>query len=465
MSALRSVQAVEHLPPHSLESEQALLGSVLIDRDAIIPLASLVSPCDFYSAANGEIWQAMRELYRRKVPADLTTVSAELERYGRLETVGGINYLSSLLTAVPHSIHAQYYANVVREHGMRRRLIQVGQEIIREAYKYDSDPEVVVQDARNRLAKVVPTDDDLRIRTLAEATDWLAEDIERREDADYIPDVIQTGFYDLDRALTDGGFLRKQLVVLGGRPGSGKTAMALQVALNAARYAVATQPDPEWIMIFSSEMTTESLVWRALAEASGINGGILRSPRRWTDEQRQRVQSRINDLSELPIVIDDSSAPTVQQMQERIEQFKMRHPVRMAIFDHIERSGKRNGGQENEVTRIGEIAKGLKSLAKDSDITMLALSQLNREVEKRSNRQPTLSDLRQSGEIEAEADIVLGLYRHDYYVNIGLERPDKSREGIAEVSILKQRDGQQTTVKLAFLPELTAFRSLDRSAS
>lgn len=463
MSALRAVEAVEHLPPNNLEAEQSLLGSVLIDRDAIIPLASLVSPDDFYSAVNGEIWQAMRELYRRKVPADLTTVAAELERYGRLETVGGISYLSDLLTVIPHAVHSPYYADIVRQHGMRRRLIQVGQEIVREAYDYGGDPEEIVMTARKKLAKVVPADDDLRIRTLADATDWLAEDIGRREHGDYIPDVVQTGFYDLDRALTDGGFLRKQLVVLGGRPSSGKTSLALQIALNAARYAVATQPDPEWIMIFSSEMTTESLVWRALAEAAGINGGILRSPRRWTDDQRHRVQQQIAELSRLPIVIDDSSSPTVMQMQERIEQFKMRHPVRMAIFDHIERSGKRNAGQENEVTRIGEIAKGLKSLAKDSDLTMLALSQLNREVEKRSNRQPTLSDLRQSGEIEAEADIVLGLYRHDYYVNIGLERPDKSREGIAEVSILKQRDGQQTTVKLAFLPEFTAFRSLDRS--
>lgn len=460
-----SVRALhtEAMPPHDLDAEQALLGSLLMDRDAIIPVSQLVSASDFYAPANADIYTAIKSLYRKRIPADLVTVSGELERFGRMEAIGGITYLASLLTAAPQFVHAEYYAEPIVRLATKRRLNNAVQEIVRDAFRPDSEPADVVDKARKLLAAVAPESQRRQLVNMADAVDALRQEIDLRAAGQYIPDVVPTGFYDLDRKMADGGFEPGQLIILLARPGVGKTAMMLQLALNVNRHYLHTTPDPPQTVIFTTEMSTKALCWRALAESTGIPSRELKRPGTLTEDQRRRMYQQMDLLSELPIVFADASGPTTDQMRDQVERLNAERPVGLMLFDYIERAGNKKTSNENEENRIGQVAAGLKSIAKDCDIPVVALSQANRDVEKSASHIPTLASIRQSGRVEQEADLILALYRHDYYVSIGLAKPDDAQAGIAELHILKNRDGEQGIVRLRFVPEITAFQSLDRS--
>ena len=453
----------EALLPHDLEAERALLGSLILDRDAIIPVSQIVSSGDFYSPANATIYTAIKSLFRNRVPADVVTVKAELDKFGQTDAVGGISYLTELMIDVPASVHAGFYADMIVQHASRRRLIQHATRIVQQAYDPTNDPADVVSEARRLLADVAPASTRGNATTMADAIDAVMHEWELRLTGEWITDAVPTGFYDLDRKLPDGGFERQDLVIFAARPGMGKTALMLQMALNVNRHYLHTNQHPPTTVIFTSEMSTRALCWRALAEATGIPSRDLKRPGALTEQQQRKVRSQMAELAELSIVFEDASSPTTEQMKERIEQVKAENDVRLVMFDYIERAGNRKSGNENEENRIAQVAAGLKTIAKDCDVTMVALSQLNREVERRAGHVPTLADLRQSGRIEQEADFIGALVRHDYYVSIGLEKPDVEQEGIAEIHILKMREGEQGILRLQYVPEITAFRNLDRS--
>jgi replicative DNA helicase len=452
--------SVATLPPHSVEDEQALIGSLLEDRDAIIPVSQIVSASDFYVQANADIYTAIKSLYRKRIPADLVTVSAELDRFGRTESVGGIGYLSSLLIGNHTYVHAEYYANNLARLATLRRIIQTATETVQNAWLPDADPTAVVDRARKGLAEVAPESQRKALITMGDAIDELRTEIDLRASGQFIADVVPTGFYDLDRKMADRGFERGQLIIVLARPGVGKTALMLQMALNTNRHYVHTNQSPPQTVIFTTEMSTRALCWRALAEATGIPSRDLKRPGALTEQQRLRVVSQMTELAALPIVFADASGPTTDQMKDQIERLNAEREVRLVLFDYIERAGNRKSGNENEENRVGQVAAGLKSIAKDCGVTVVALSQANREVERSASHIPTLSSIRQSGRIEQEADIILGMYRHDYYVSIGLAQPKPESEGIAELHVLKNRDGEQGIVRLRFLPELTCFQNI-----
>jgi replicative DNA helicase len=455
--------------PHNLEAEQSVLGACLLDRDAITQVSSLLEPGDFYSPAHGAVYGAVLELYRRRTPADLMTVTDALTRSGRIDDIGGVSFLAALLTSVPVTVHAGYYAEIVARHAKARRLIRAGSEIVRLAYDEAADIDATLADARRLLAGLTRDTGTGRFQTMAQAVGPFALEVEQRWNGDWADDLMPTNFYDLDNAL-GGGFERQQAVFVGGRPGMAKTSFALQVILNYARRCRVTQQTPDWSVFYSSEMTLRALLWRALSENTGIPArnlkrGLDALERPLDDLSKQRIRRQMAELEALPIVIDDTSGPTTQTMRERLERFMVDHPVRFMCFDYLEQAGnpKERGGNQEE--RIAQIAADIKSIAKTCDITALALSQLNRAVESRDDKIPTIADLRQSGRIEQEADVIILLYRQDYYAGKNMLKPeqiDPEKVGTCDLILAKQRDGMEGTFTVQFIPELTAFRNLER---
>lgn len=455
--------SIDRLPPHDLHAEQALLGSLLLDRDAIASVQGAVRAGDFYASANGLVFQAVLDLFRRHEPADLVTVTHELERRDHLNVIGGPAQLSSLLIATPIASHAPFYASLVSEAATKRRLIQAATRIVGLGYDDTISAADALSESRVLLSTVAPEARQDRGVALGDALTLLAEELDARWEGNWIDDVVATGLYDLDKKL-NGGFERGQAIFLGARPGMGKTALALQVALNAVRRARILDIEPPWTVFFSSEMTTKALCWRALAETTGISVPRLKRGIGLDHDQKRRIGDQLEEMLSLPLWLDDTSSPTVEQMHERVERLRSTRPVRLGFFDYLEQAGDEKGRNENEETRVSKIAAGIKRIAKTTDISMVGLSQLNRAVESRRAERfvPNLADLRQSGRVEQEADIVLLLYREDYYANKGMLDATPGKQGTADVYIAKQRDGEEGVVAVAFLPELTAFKNLDR---
>lgn len=460
-------------PPNNIEAEQSVLGSLLLDRDAIAHVAPMLQPGDFYSSANGLVYAAITDLFHQRQPADLVTVTDALNRTGTLERIGGVAYLSSLFTIVPHAVHAGHYAEIVERTAAKRRLIDAGLALVKAGYCESTNLADDLTLARGKLSAVTRDRSRGSGKTFAEAVGEAALELEMRQDGEYEEDRMQTGFPDLD-FLLGGGFDRGELIILGARAGMAKTSITLQFILNYARRCRVRQISPDWSIFYSSEMTIKALVRRAVAEATGIPWRNLTkgldadgvTPLR--DDVRRRVHIQIAEMQSLPIHVDDTSSPTTMTMRERTERFMIDHPVRFMAFDYLEQAGNpkdRNGSQEE---RVSQVAADLKSIAKTTDISVMALSQLNREVEKRGDKMPTIADLRQSGRIEQEADVVLLLYRQDYYTaqnNLDQRYIDPGKMGTCDVIIAKQRDGATGTVALQFIPELTAFRSMDRRSA
>jgi replicative DNA helicase len=454
------------LPPQSIEAERAVLGALLLDRDAMPAVAPVLAAGDFYKLPHADIYSAALALFRKREPVDVMTLQAELARRGQLDRIGGVAALTELYLATPTAVHAPHYAAIVAEKATRRRLSAVAGKIMGLAYDEALGATEALTEARLLLNQVAPEGQHERGMSIGDALARLADELDQRWAGDWIEDVVPTGFYDLDRAISGGGLERGQLGIFGARPGMGKTAFALQVALNAVRRAKILDLEPPWTVFFSSEMTTKSLCWRALAETTGIPIPQLKRGVGLTTEQKAKIGDQLEEMLALPLWIDDTSSPTVDQMHERLERLRTDRPVRLAFFDYLEQAGDEKDRGGNEEGRVSKIAAGLKRIAKVCDLSMVGLSQLNREVEKRAEKMPTLADLRQSGRVEQEADIVLLFYREDYYVKQGIiTSPTPGKQGTCDVSIAKQRDGETGVVTLKFIPELTAFQNLDRRAS
>ena len=435
---------VERLPPHNIEAEQSVLGSLLIDRDAIIKVASYLRPEDFYISANGTIYRAVLDLYNKREPTDFVTLSDELERREVLDEIGGVSYISSLLNTVPTAVHIEYYGRIVERHATLRRLIDAGTEIVGIGFQDKVDTEDALDAAERALFEVSQNRQTKDFQSIADVLDRYFDQIDylqqNRGDVVGVP----TGYTDLDQ-LT-GGLQRSDLLILAARPSMGKTAFALGLA-----YGAAVQHGRS-VGIFSLEMSADQLVQRLLATETGVDSHRLRLGM-IDDSEWDRISRAFGRLSEAKIYIDDAANASIMDVRSKARRLQAERGLDLLIVDYQQlMSGRRS---ENRVQEISEISRGLKGLARELNVPVIALSQLSRAVETRSDHRPMLSDLRESGSIEQDADIVMFIYRDEKYD----ENSDK--KGIAEIIIAKHRNGPVGSINLRFFDRTARFADLE----
>ncbi|HEV2127243.1 MAG TPA: replicative DNA helicase [Thermomicrobiales bacterium] len=435
---------VDRLPPHNIEAEQSVLGSLLIDRDAIIRVASYLKVEDFYVSANATIYSAIRDLYNRREPTDFVTLSDELERREMLDDIGGVGYLSSLLSAVPTAVHVEYYGRIVERTATLRRLIDAGTSIASIGYQDNIDTEDALDAAERALFNVTQQRSTKDFQSIDEVIDRFFDQLEFLQTNRGELVGVPTAFTDLDR-LT-GGLQRSDLVILAARPSMGKTAFSLGMAYGAAVKHGRT------VGIFSLEMSAEQLVQRLISTETGIDSHRIRlgniSDREW-----EEISRAFGRLSEARIFIDDSANAGIMDVRSKARRLQAEQGLDLVIVDYLQlMSGRRT---ENRVQEISEISRGLKGLARELNVPVVALSQLSRAVESRSDHRPMLSDLRESGSIEQDADIVMFIYREEKYD----EHSDK--KGIAEIVVAKHRNGPVASVNLRFFESTARFADLE----
>ena len=435
---------LDRLPPHNMEAEQAVLGSLLIDRDAIIRVASFLHDNDFYQPSNGDVYGAIIDLYNRREPTDVVTLTDELGRRSKLDHVGGIPYLTSLLSVVPTAVHVEYYARIVERTATLRRLIVAGSKVVSVGYRSDVDTDEALDEAERAIFEVSQSRSTGDFQTIATVIDRFFDTITELQEKRGTIVGVPTGYVDLDR-LT-GGLQRSDLIILAARPSVGKTALALGIAYGAAIQHKRT------VGLFSLEMSADQLVQRLLATETGVDSHRLRLGQ-IDDAEWDRISRAFGKLSEANVFIDDSAALSVMDVRTKARRLQAEHGVDLIVIDYLQlMSSKRT---DNRVQEISEISRGLKQLARELNVPVLALSQLSRAVETRSDHRPMLSDLRESGSIEQDADVVMLIYREEIY------DPNTEKKGIAEVHIAKHRNGPVGTVGLRFFDKTARFADLE----
>ncbi len=437
-----------NIPPQNTEAEASLLGAVLIDSDAIVKIADIVDGDDFYEEKNKRIYEAILQLYEKHSPIDVLTLSDQLKATGFLDIIGGSAYLTELTNFVPTASHVEQYAEIVAQKALRRRLIKASQEIVGMGYDEARNLQQLIEEAESRLFEVsqrhIKQDVTSLETILTESFDRLDE---LHRDKGKIRGV-PTGFKDLDAILA--GLQKSDLFILAARPSMGKTALALNLAHN-----VAVKADQS-VLLFSLEMSKEQLVDRMLAMESGVDAWALRTGN-LTDADFEKIGQAMGTLSEAQIFIDDSPGITVSDLRTKARREAHLRPLGLIVVDYLQlmSGGAKFGGEGNRVQEISEISRGLKGIARELNVPLVALSQLSRSVESRSPQIPQLADLRESGSIEQDADVVAFIYREDYY------NPDTDRRNITDIFIKKHRNGPTGAVELFFDKEKQRFRSLD----
>ena len=433
------------VPPHSAEAEESVLGAVLMSSDAANVALEKLQPEDFYRPAHQEIFQGIVKLFDDNQPIDAVTVSEELRRSGSLDRVGGIGFLTGLLDSVPTASNVDYYAGIVEEHALRRRLMRAAGDI----GSYATSMEQPISEVLDRSEQVVFGVSEQRVGDgLAPIDPLLGPAIERAEELNRIGmDVTgtPTGFRDLDRKLS--GLHSTNLVVVASRPGMGKTALALNIARNVAVHDVP-------VAVFSLEMSREEIVSRMLCAQGRIDSQRLRSGR-LTESDFTKLSNAASVLYKKPIFVDDSPGMTVTEIRAKSRRMRRRPGLGLVIVDYLQLM--QGSGGENRQQEIAQISRSLKNLARELDVPVIAVSQLNRSLESREDKRPRLGDLRESGAIEQDADVVLFIYRHEYY------HPEaQETKGLAELNVAKHRQGAVGRVDMTFLPEFTLFADMGR---
>jgi replicative DNA helicase len=432
--------------PYDLAAEEAVLGSLLIDRDAVIKIAPFLKPADFYREANGWIYTAILDLYHRREPADTILLASELDRQGKLEQVGNYAYLFHLINSTPTAVHVEYYAHEVERAAVRRRLITGGGQIAALGYEENTDLPAVLDNAEQILFAITQRINSQDFTSLRDILETYFDRMELVHEHKGTIVGVPSGFHDLDE-LT-GGLQKSDLIIGAARPATGKTSFALSIAHNAALAG-------KNVGVFSLEMSSEQIVQRLLAIESGVDMQRLRLGY-LNDTEWQRLSDAFGRLAEVPIYIDDSAALSVMELRSRARRLQAEVGVDLLIVDYLQlMQGRRAGGSDNRVQEVSEITRGLKQLARELDAPIIALSQLSRAVESRQSHVPMLSDLRESGSIEQDADIVMFIYREELY------NPETERKGIAEIHVAKHRNGPTGVVPLRFFPETTRFADLE----
>jgi replicative DNA helicase len=440
---------IDRLPPHSLEAEQSVLGAILIDRETIIEIAEFLRPEDFYRQAHANIYRAMLELFERREPVDLITVAESLERSDNLEHIGGRSYLSTLSNQTPTAVHAVQYARIVERKAVLRNLIGAAGKIAGIGYE---DP-AEIQEAIDRAESELFTVSNRRITTgFAQLKDLLHSAYDR---LDYLHahrgelSGISTGFLDLDQLTT--GFQKSDLIVLAARPSVGKTSFALNIAEHAA------VREKKTVGLFSLEMSKEQLVLRLLSSVATIDSKRLRSG--FLEEMDfARIAPAMNDLSEASLYIDDTPNITAMELRTKARRLQAESGLDLVIVDYLQlMQATTNNRDSNRVQEVSEISRGLKALARELSVPVIALSQLSRQPEMRESKEPRLSDLRESGAIEQDADLVLFLYREKERAP-GDDTGDLDGE-VINLKLAKHRNGPTGDIQLWFRKSQTRFQS------
>ena len=451
----------EKLPPHDTDAEEAVIGSLLIDGTAIYKIATFLQQQDFYHEQNRWLYGACLSLYQRNEAINQITVAQELDRQGKLETCGGAAYLSHLISIVPTSLDIEHYAKIVYRLSVMRRLITAANQIAVIGYQADPDVDASLSRAEDvlfRLRHGQSPRDFIHIRqVLDKYFETVAPDpgAEVEGYVEPIPYVL-SDFTGLDEFL--GGFQRSDLIIVAGRPSMGKTSLALSIARNAAVEQGAC------VALFSLEMAREALVLRMLASESGVNSRRLRLGLP-NEEEERRIMDATGRLSEVPIYIDDSPQLRVVEMRSKARRLHYEHGINLIIVDYLQLM-QGDGRGEGRVQEISFISRSLKALARELNVSVLAVSQLSRAVEWRASHIPQLSDLRESGTIEQDADIVLFIYRDEYYYTEEEwqnQHPDRDYpRQVADIIIAKHRNGPTGQVKLRFMHNLAKFDNITR---
>lgn len=434
--------------PQNTEAEASLLGALLIDSDAIVKIADTINSQDFYELRHQRIYDAILKLYERHDAIDVLTLTDRLKNDGYLQEVGGPAYLTELTNFVPTAAHVEQYADIVAQKALRRRLIAASKDIGSLGLDESKQLKELIEEAETRLFEVSQQHVKQSVISL-EAI--LAESFDRLDDLHKDKQKIRgvpTGFKDIDDKLA--GFQPSDLVILAARPSMGKTALALNFAHNVA--VKANQP----VLMFSLEMSKEQLVDRLLSMESGVDAWALRTGN-LTDADFEKIGRAMGTLSEAQIFIDDTPGITISDLRTKARREAHQRPLGLIIVDYLQlmSGGSRFGGDGNRVQEISEISRGLKSVARELNVPVLALSQLSRSVENRSPQIPQLADLRESGSIEQDADVVAFIYREEYY------NPETDRKKLTDVFIKKHRNGPTGGVELFFDNEKQRFRSVD----
>lgn len=440
------------LPPQNTDAEASLLGAILIDADAIVKIADVVRPDDFYEERHRRIYEAILALYEKHSPIDVLTLSDQLKGSGFLDMAGGSGYLTELTNFVPTATHVEQYADIVSQKALRRRLIKASQDIVGMGYDEQRTLQELVEEAETKLFEVSQRhvkQDITSIETiLSESFDRLDE---LHKDKGKIRGV-PTGYKDMDNILA--GLQKSDLFILAARPSMGKTAFSLNLAHNVA------VKSKEAVLFFSLEMSKEQLVDRMLSMESGVDAWALRTGN-LTDADFEKIGHAMGTLSEAQIYIDDTPGITVSDLRTKARREAHLRPIGLIVVDYLQlmSGGARFGSEGNRVQEISEISRGLKGVARELNVPLIALSQLSRSVENRSPQIPQLADLRESGSIEQDADVVAFIYREEYY------NPETDRKNITDIFIKKHRNGPTGAVELYFDREKQRFRSVDTKHS
>ena len=448
----------EKLLPHDIEAEEAVVGSLLIDGDCFLRISSLIKPQDFYRERNQVCFTAASALFERNEVIDQVTLARELDRINQLDAVGGMAYLSHLVSVTPTSAHSEHYAHLVVRTSTMRTLIDAASRISAMGYEDTADVDVTLRQAEDILFSVRSGQVERGFIPLRQIYDQYLEDRATIVDpsVDGGPPLV-TGYNDIDELL--GGLQRSDLIILGARPAMGKSSLMLNVSLSAAQSGAT-------VGVFSLEMSREQLALRILASDAEIDSHRLRLGL-YTEAEEQRIIDSIGRLSELPVYIDDTPLQTMAEMRSKARRLSLERGLDLLVVDYLQLIQGRGGrGGENRVQEISEISRSLKGMARDLNISVITCSQLSRVVENRPGHRPQLSDLRDSGSIEQDADVVMFIHREDiYYTEEEWEQQFPSRQyprNLAEIIVAKHRNGPTGSVSLYFRDNLVRFDSLQR---
>jgi len=448
---VRSIEDVrrtrpDRVPPQNLEAEESVLGAMMLSAEAIADVVEIVRPADFYRSANSKIFDTLREIYGRGDPVDAITAVEELKRRSLLEEVGGHLYISELVEGVPTPAAAASYARIVSETALLRRLISAAGDIMEMAYSAPADPERVADDAEQRIYEVARHDEKEQVATLRDLVDQAMVDLEKIQNRESAFAGVPTGFHDVDKLLS--GMQAGNLIIVAARPGVGKSSFITNIARNVA--VDANQP----VAMFSLEMSRWEIGMRLLCAEARVPWDSIRN-RRVVAEDWSRIAQAADTLHEAPLFIVDSGNVTLVDIRAKARRLAARKRLGVIMVDYLQLMS-HTRRVDNRQQEIAEISRGLKMLAKELEIPVIAVSQLNRDPERRQDKRPQLSDLRESGALEQDADVVMFIHRDD---------SDPAKKGLADMIVAKHRNGPTDTIPLTFLPHLTQFRNFSPPAA
>ncbi len=439
------------IPPQDIDAEKSLLGAIMLSDEVLPEILTIVKPADFYEKRHQIIFGAIVNLYDQHKPIDLLTLTSELKATKQLKEIGGAPYLTELTNFVPTASHAKAYAGIIEKASVRRKLIKAGAEISAKAYEDDTNVDDLIGAAEKELFevsdKVVKSDYVPMEELLSDAFDRI-EELRKNKGA---LRGLKTGFHDLDKKTA--GFQKGDLIIIGARPAMGKTTFAQNLAYNIASI------NKKGVLFFSMEMAANEIIDRIISDVSGVNNWNIRTGN-LTDEEFSRIGDALGEMDEIPIYIDDTSSMTIMELRNKARRAMHDHDIGIVIVDYLQLIAGTDRYKGNRVQEVTEISRGLKILARELEIPVVALAQLSRSVTGRDDPRPVLSDLRESGSIEQDADLVMFLHRPDYYH----QNEDGYEEThITELLVQKHRHGAIGKIELYFHPELLRFMSLDQT--